>query len=105
MSIPAFFAHRGTILAAAGMFLTLSVSAKPFTCAELTAFVESIARYRDQGIPLSTAKAAVSDGKMSREDKKRFAQLIEEIYAKSSIAPLAWGAIAAETCRTTKRGR
>ena len=86
------------------MLLALNVSAKPFTCAELTVFAEGIAQYRDQGVPMSTAKAAVSDGKMSREDKKHFTQLIETIYAKPSIAPPVWGAIAAQTCRTTKRG-
>ena len=78
---------------------------KPFTCAELGNFAESIAGFRDRGVPLSTSKEAVTDGRLAEIDKRRFLEVVETIYASPNISPYEWSVLAIETCKKTRRKR
>lgn len=76
---------------------------KPFTCAELGSFAESIAGFRDRGVPLSTSQKAVTDGRLTEVDKRRFLEIVETIYASSNVSPSEWSIFAIETCKKTRR--
>ena len=76
---------------------------KPFTCAELGSFAESIAVFRDRGVPLSTSKKGVTDGRLTEVDKRRFLEVVEMIYALPTISPSELSVLAIETCKNARR--
>lgn len=79
------------------------VWSKPFTCAELASFTASIAKFRDQGVPLTTSKKAVADGRMTDADKQLLTKLVGTIYASPDISPVAWPALAETNCKNARR--
>jgi hypothetical protein len=79
------------------------VWSKPFTCAELSSFTVSIAKFRDQGVPLTTSKRAVADGRMTDADKQLFTKLVGTIYASPDISPVALSVLAEKNCKSARR--
>lgn len=104
--VPVALIRRSIKPLLAGVFslgVPCGAAAKPFTCAELSSFVGSIASYRDQGVSLQVAEKAVLQGTMSDSDKVRFVRVVREIYSSPSIPPAAMAVLAMTSCKQTGR--
>lgn len=87
----------------AGVQMLTPVSAEPFSCSELGIFAAEIARFRDIGTSLDTARQAVIDGEFTAADERDFIEIVDSIYSAQNIPPEVMHDIAVHTCSRARR--